>query len=70
MKATDLKIGDFITGSYKYGCVSGIVKKINKNTVVVNQHSEYYNTYTALNKDLNITISRIQEVNPIGIILK
>jgi len=48
MKATDLKIGDFITGSYKYGCVSGIVKKINKNTVVVNQHSEYYNTYTAL----------------------
>ncbi len=70
MKANNLKIGDFILGSYKYGCVSGIVKKIKKNVVVIDQYSGYYNTYTAMNTELNVTIGRVYKINPTGIELK
>jgi len=70
MNATDLKIGDLILGQYKYGCCFGIVKKINKNTVIVDQCMQYRNEYTKLNRDLNVTISRIYEVNPEGAIIK
>lgn len=70
MTTQEIKIGDFVKGSYKYGCVCGIVKKINKKNVVVSRHREYYNEYTNLNIDLNITIARITEINPVGIVLK
>lgn len=68
-KLTEIKIGDLVLASYKYGSVCGIVKKINKNTIVVNRHWQKYNTYTASNVDLNITISRIYDINPDGFIL-
>ena len=70
MTAKELKIGDFITASYKYSAVSGIIKRVNKSSVVVNRHQQNRNTYTPLNIDLNITISRIREVNPEGITIE
>ena len=70
MTTQEIKIGDFVQGCYKYGCVSGIVTKIKKNIVVVDEHDQYYNTFTSLNKELNITISRIYSINPSGIELK
>ena len=67
MKATlnlsEIKVGDFINASYKYGCVSGIIIKIFKNHVVVSQHQQYYNYYKDLKISLNVTKKRISEVN-------
>ena len=60
---SEIKIGDFVEGSYQYGCVSGRVTKIYKNHVVVSQHQGRYYTFTDLKIDLNITTKRIYKIN-------
>ena len=62
MKATDLKVGDFVKGKYKYGCVCGVIESIAKNHVVIKKYQEWYSKYSETNSSLNLTISRIHEV--------
>lgn len=60
----EVKVGDFVLGAYKCGCVCGRIKSISKKVVVVSKHRPHFDTYTDLNEDLNITKSRIYKVNP------
>lgn len=57
-----IKIGDFIQGSYKYGCICGIVVDIKKSIVIINECKPYYNEYTVINNLVNVTKSRIRKV--------
>jgi hypothetical protein len=66
----NIKIGDLVLAKYKFGCVSGIVKKIKKNVVVVDRYQQCYDNYYPLHTELNITISRIREINPQGITIE
>lgn len=59
MTTQEIKIGNFVKGKYKYGCICGIVVKINKSTVVIQEYQGYYNTYTKTEKLVNLTKSRI-----------
>jgi len=66
MTTSNIKIGDFVEAQYKFGCVSGMVKKVLKNKVIVSQHTQNHSTFTDLKKDLNITIERIFKINAPG----
>ena len=57
-----LKIGDFIKGSYKFGCVCGVVSEIKKSIVVIKICNPYYNEYTLTEHLLNVTINKISTV--------
>jgi hypothetical protein len=63
----NLKVGDYIKSAYKCFCVSGIITKVNKNTVIVNEcksgftHSTQ-NEITKTNNSINITKSRIYSI--------
>jgi hypothetical protein len=60
----DLKVGDYINAAYKCYAVSGIITKVNKNTVTVIEcrtgytHNTQYEI-TKTNNKINITKSRI-----------
>jgi hypothetical protein len=58
----EIKVGDFISAQYACGCVSGIVTKVNKSKVIINQWIGQYNGYTSTEKYFNITKSRIYRV--------
>ena len=58
----EIKIGDFIKGSYKFGCICGIVIEIKKSIVVIKQCNAYYNEYTLTNNLVNVTKSRISKI--------
>ena len=62
MTTQEIKKGDFIKGQYKFGCINGIVTKVNKNHVVINRHSWTQNQFTATNELVNVTKSRIYQV--------
>jgi len=66
----EIKIGDFIKGSYKYGCICGIVLKVNKSVVVIQEYNGFYNTYTKTENIVNVTKNRISEIGlePNGIL--
>ena len=59
-----IKIGDFIKGVYKYGCVSGVVVEVKKSIVVVKKCNAIVNnnTYTLTENLCNVTKSRIYEI--------
>ncbi len=58
----EIKIGDFVKGSYKFGCICGVVTEIKKSIVVVNQCNPYYNEYTMTTNLVNVTKSRITKI--------
>jgi hypothetical protein len=58
----EIKIGDFIKGSYKFGCICGIVTDIKKSIVVIKECNQLYNEYTLTNNLVNITKSRIYKI--------
>jgi len=58
----EIKIGDFIKGSYKFGCICGIVTEIKKSIVVIKQCNPYYNEYTLTTNLVNVTKSRISKI--------
>jgi hypothetical protein len=57
-----IKVGDFISAQYATECVDGIVTKVLKSKVIINQYIGQYNGYTSTEKFLNITKSRIFRV--------
>jgi hypothetical protein len=57
-----IKVGDFISAQYACQCVSGIVTKVYKSKVIVNQYIGQYNGYTSTEKYFNITKSRIYRI--------
>ncbi|CAB4137425.1 hypothetical protein UFOVP324_35 [uncultured Caudovirales phage] len=59
-----IKIGDFISGSYKYGCVSGVVVDIKKSIVVIRKANgvRVNNVYTLTDNFVNVTKSRIYKI--------
>ena len=57
-----IKVGYFISAQYACGCVDGIVTKVYKSKVVINQYIGQYNGYTSTEKYFNITKSRIFRV--------
>lgn len=59
---TEIKIGDFITGKYKYGIICGIVTKIKKSMVVIQKCNPFYNEYTLTNNLVNVTKSKIYQI--------
>jgi len=58
----EIKIGDFIKGSYKFGCICGVVTEIKKSIVVIKQCNPYYNEYTLTTILVNVTKSRISKI--------
>jgi len=58
----EIKVGDFIKGSYKFGCIAGIVVKLKKSTVVIKKCNQYYNEYTTIESLANVTRSRITQI--------
>ena len=61
-KINEIKIGDFVQGVYKCGCVCGVVVKIKKSVVIIKQCKPHYNEYTKTNFELNLTKSRIYQI--------
>lgn len=59
---TKIKIGDFIKGSYKFGCIYGVVTKVNKTKIVIMECRQWYNEYTMTNILVNVTKSRISSI--------
>lgn len=58
----DIKIGDFIKGSYKFGCICGVVVDIKKSIVIIKNCNQHYNEYTLTEKLVNVTKNRINQV--------
>jgi len=58
----DIKIGDFVKGSYKFGCICGVVVDAKKSIVIIKKCNQNYNEYTLTEKLVNVTKSRITEV--------
>ncbi len=54
-----IKVGDFIRGSYKYGCICGVVTEVKKSIVVIKKCNMWHNVYTLTNTLCNVTKSRI-----------
>ena len=59
---SQIKVGDFIKGSYKFGVVSGIVTKIQKSIVVIKKLNPHYTEYNKTDELVNITKTRIFRV--------
>lgn len=59
---SEIKIGDFIKGSYKFGCIQGVVTEVKKSIVVIKRCNQYYNEYTVAETLVNVTKSRINQV--------
>ena len=58
----EIKIGDFIKGAYKFGCIQGVVIAVKKTIVVIKKCDAYYNEYTVTDFLVNVTKSRITEI--------
>lgn len=58
----EINVGDFIKGSYKFGCISGIVTKVKKSIVIIKRCDQYYNEYTITELLVNVTKNRITEI--------
>ncbi len=58
----EIKIGDFVKGSYKFGCIFGVVVDVKKSIVIIKKCNQHYNEYTLTEKLVNVTKSRITEV--------
>lgn len=58
----NLKVGDFVRGAFRYGTKNGIVLKVNKNTVVVNECRQFYDEFFFINQTVNITKKRIWQI--------
>ncbi len=58
----EIEIGDFIKGSYKFGCICGIAVDVKKSTVVIKECRPHYNEYTVTNRLVNVTKSRINQI--------
>jgi len=54
-----IKVGDFIKGSYKYGCICGVVTEVKKSIVVIKECNMWHNVYTLTDRLCNVTKSRI-----------
>jgi hypothetical protein len=54
-----IKVGDFIRGSYKCGCICGVVTQVKKSIVVIKKCKQNYNNYTLTDTLYNVTKSRI-----------
>jgi hypothetical protein len=59
MTNQNLKIGSYIYAKYQCGCIEGIVLKINKTTVLINEIDSYLNAQIG---QKNITTKRIYKV--------
>lgn len=62
LNQSEIKIGDFIKGSYKFGCIYGIVTKVNKTKIIIMEYRQWYNEYTMTNILVNVTKSRISSI--------
>jgi hypothetical protein len=62
METDNLKVGDFVHGSYKCGCVCGVVFKIKKNVAVIQRYRRHYDIYTETDIKVNLTLKRISQV--------
>jgi hypothetical protein len=70
MTPDQIKVGDFIQGQYRYGCINGKVIKVLKNKVVIQRYSQFRDEYTPTDQEVNVTISRISGIlNPTEIII-
>jgi hypothetical protein len=58
----EIKIGDFIQGSYRYGCICGVVCEIKKSIVVIKQCTQFYEIFTLTNNLVNVTKKRINKI--------
>ena len=58
----EIKVGDFIRGQYRYGCIQGIVQKVLKDKVVIKRCNQWYNKFTLTSELVNVTKSRISQV--------
>ncbi len=58
----EIKVGDFIKGSYKFGAIDGIVVKVTKSIVVIKHCKQNAFTYTMTDTLVNVTKSRIYEI--------
>ena len=58
----EIKVGDFISGQYRYGCIQGIVQKVLKDKVVIKRCNQWFNKYTLTSELVNVTKSRITRV--------
>ena len=58
----EIKVGDFISGQYRYGCISGVVQKVLKDKVVIKRCYQFYSKYTLTSELVNVTKSRISQV--------
>ena len=62
LEIENLKPGDFIKASFRYGNRCGIVEKIKKEIVVIKNCTQFYNKFTLTNELVNITKKRITEI--------
>ena len=58
----EIKVGDFIRGQYRYGCIQGVVQKVLKDKVVIKRCHQFYNEFTLTSELVNVTKSRISQV--------
>jgi hypothetical protein len=62
IKNQEIKIGDFIKGSYKFGVIYGVVTEIKKSIVVINECTCHYEQYTMTTNLVNVTKTRIFQI--------
>lgn len=62
MNTQEVKIGNYIKGQYKYGCIQGIVTKVLKNTVTIAECRSHYDTVTVTKVEKSVTRNRISDV--------
>ena len=62
LSPAEIKIGDFIKGHYKFGCIYGVVTKVNKTKIVIMECRQWYDEYTMTNILVNVTKSRISSI--------
>ena len=59
---SEIQVGDFVKGSYKFGCIQGVVTTVKKEVIVIKKCSPHYNTFTQTNELVNVTRKRIYQV--------
>jgi hypothetical protein len=59
---TELKVNDFICAKYKFGCIQGVIVKVNKNVVVIRKYNQNYTTYISTDTLVNVTKKTISHI--------